>query len=354
MNDDLTPQEEELYKRLPREHMPEGLEDRVVGAMQNRGFLRKRRGVIEITNTHLSALVAACIALVAGAYALGHWQGGSGAIIPNAATLEQRARPQAKPPASPKEGAPTSPGDQENAPARDQFADALQSQPEQAEKAQPEKKAEAGRGSLDEVMEGEAPAVTNEADRTDVRGGRAKQARDATKRDLGTTEAAGKDKTATGTSATSDKVTADKPAAPEKANRTGEVQSREEGLASGTATPQSQTPLPQSAAPQEKSAIRPLAKGSTDERAAKTSSVYGAAPEPAAMADEAQTEGANRQTLIEPPHGTPGYTKRTFLLKGIVLVVTAPDSVNIKMDPGGRMLVLYTKDGPVYVRLDDK
>lgn len=73
MTDELTPEEREALKSLPRERMPSAdLEGRVVGALRGRGVLSKRkRRTIEITSSRVVGLVAACAALVIGGYSVG-------------------------------------------------------------------------------------------------------------------------------------------------------------------------------------------------------------------------------------------------------------------------------------------
>lgn len=106
MSDELTPQEKEALDRLPRERMPAGLEDRVVGAMRARGLLGGRRRVIVLTNTRAAGLLAAAFAVVIGAYAIGLHSGDESGLVPPAmeeakkneradrqpATLEKKSR----------------------------------------------------------------------------------------------------------------------------------------------------------------------------------------------------------------------------------------------------------------------
>src|SRR5262245_54710514 len=84
MSDELTPQELEALKNLPRERMPSaGLEDRVVASMRDRGILstKKTARVIHLTNPRLAGLIAAAIVLVVGAYSIGLQNGDRGAIM---------------------------------------------------------------------------------------------------------------------------------------------------------------------------------------------------------------------------------------------------------------------------------
>jgi hypothetical protein len=76
MTDELTPEEKEAFKNLPRERMPVGLEPRVVAAMRERGFLAKRGRTIDVTNGRLAGVLAASVALMIGAYSIGLHRGG--------------------------------------------------------------------------------------------------------------------------------------------------------------------------------------------------------------------------------------------------------------------------------------
>lgn len=73
MTDELTPDERDALKNLPRERTPSaGLEDRVVAAMREHGHLaRKPARVVRITHTRVAGLLAACLVLMVGAYSIG-------------------------------------------------------------------------------------------------------------------------------------------------------------------------------------------------------------------------------------------------------------------------------------------
>jgi len=92
MTDELTPEEKEALKNLPRERMPVGLEARVVEAMREHGFLAKRRRTIVLTGNRVAGLVAASVALIIGAYSIGLHRGGGDAVVPPAATLTEGER----------------------------------------------------------------------------------------------------------------------------------------------------------------------------------------------------------------------------------------------------------------------
>jgi len=74
---ELTPSEKQAYETLPRDRMPNAaLEDRVAGALRQRGVLAPAKGrVIHITTRRIAAVVAASLTLLAGGFALGQWAG---------------------------------------------------------------------------------------------------------------------------------------------------------------------------------------------------------------------------------------------------------------------------------------
>jgi hypothetical protein len=92
MTDELTPEEKEALKKLPREQIPSaGLEESVVGALRERGVLSKqRRRTVEITNSRVAGLLAACVVLVIGAYSIGLHRGGGDQVLPGVATVAPR------------------------------------------------------------------------------------------------------------------------------------------------------------------------------------------------------------------------------------------------------------------------
>jgi len=106
MTDELTPQEQEALKNLPRERMPVGLEARVVDAMRDRGFIAKRRRTIEITNSRMAGLLAASVALMIGAYSIGLHRGGDDVVLSPAPTVQIDDRPLRETPAETRELAP--------------------------------------------------------------------------------------------------------------------------------------------------------------------------------------------------------------------------------------------------------
>jgi hypothetical protein len=144
MTDELTPKEKEALKKLPREQVPSaGLEERVVGALRERGVLPKqRRRKVEITNSRVAGLLAACVALVIGAYSIGLHRGGGDQVLPGVATVVPRADDRGAVEA-PTTGAPETP-----------MTDA------------PE--AKTGRSASDETPDAEPSAATTDAEKGDV------------------------------------------------------------------------------------------------------------------------------------------------------------------------------------------
>ena len=88
MTDELTPEEREALKNLPRERMPVGLEGRVVDAMRERGFLARPRRTVVITNSRIAGVIAASLALIVTAYSIGLYIGAGEPFLPPIATLE--------------------------------------------------------------------------------------------------------------------------------------------------------------------------------------------------------------------------------------------------------------------------
>jgi hypothetical protein len=99
MTDELTPEEREALQNLPRERMPIGLEARVVEAMREHGFLAKRRRMIAVTTGRVAGLLAACVALIIGAYSIGLQRGGGDSVLPTSAPVETDDRVRAEKPA---------------------------------------------------------------------------------------------------------------------------------------------------------------------------------------------------------------------------------------------------------------
>ena len=92
MTDELTPEEREAFNKLPRERMPAGLETRVVETMRDHGFLARRRRAIELTSGRVAGLLAACVALMVGAYSIGlhRGDGSQGVLLPETMTRDVR------------------------------------------------------------------------------------------------------------------------------------------------------------------------------------------------------------------------------------------------------------------------
>lgn len=82
---ELTALEKEALEKLPREHLPNpALEERLVGALRNRGFLAPpRRRLIEFTAWRIAAVATACLLLLAAGFTLGQWVGAHRAVNDN-------------------------------------------------------------------------------------------------------------------------------------------------------------------------------------------------------------------------------------------------------------------------------
>jgi len=96
MTDELKPELKEAMKNMPRERMPSGLEAKVTGAMRDHGFLRRRRRTVAVTGGRVAGLLAACVALMIGAYSIGLHRGGGDAVLPSAVAPAQRNAEEAK------------------------------------------------------------------------------------------------------------------------------------------------------------------------------------------------------------------------------------------------------------------
>jgi hypothetical protein len=74
---ELSASEKKALEELPRECVPSwSLEERVVGALRERGFLKPhRRRVVEFTAWRIAAATAACVVLLAIGFVLGQWTG---------------------------------------------------------------------------------------------------------------------------------------------------------------------------------------------------------------------------------------------------------------------------------------
>jgi hypothetical protein len=129
MTDELKPELKEAMKNLPRERMPSGLEAKVTGAMRDHGFLPRRRRTVAVTGGRVAGLLAACVALMIGAYSIGLHRGGGDAVLPlgvapmerdaGNATLERPAKRQEVKSPPPEQSVSA-----EEKPRRDRLADA--------------------------------------------------------------------------------------------------------------------------------------------------------------------------------------------------------------------------------------
>jgi hypothetical protein len=268
MTDELTPEEREALQNLPRERMPSaGLEDRVVGAMRERGFLAAKRPgrVVRITTSRVAGLMAACVVLVIGAYSVGLHRGGDNEVL-------RSVQPAAKDEGIATEIKPSPP--QSAAPVKNETreAPAARSQPEELAKSS---------DAVEEDLRLEWK-LKDADERTDA------------------------------------PVVV--PASPMVA---------EDRVATG------QQPTEEA----EKSLATPnVAKKSG--RSADLS--------PAPLNARKLSAEAPRESVAGP-----APRQRSFTLGGSALIVEAPDSVRIIQDGQGRMLLIYTSDGLIRIRLAD-
>jgi len=257
MSDELTPREKELLAKHPRDRMPLGLEGRVVDAMREKGFLSKRRRTIAITNSRVASLVAACVALIIGAYSIGLHRGGE-LLTPT--TMEPDAR--------------------------------VEAPPVDVEEA----------GDIAEVEE-EAP--TRE------------------KRNVATSKAQ---------NAVEPTPSVMPDAAEKKTGGTGQLEERAEGPASGGEAPATPLQRPTKIRPDEDS---PQVAG---DREAPQPAAEMAIDRPLALPQSIREDLADRRL--------------TFLLNGTPVTVEA-DSARVVEDRRGRILIVYTPDGIMRLRLAD-
>jgi hypothetical protein len=250
MSDELTPEERDALKNLPRERTPAaGLEERVVGAMRERGFLARRRRAIEITGGRLAGVLAASVALLIGAYSIGVHVGGDSVPLPAVATLQRDNRVV---------GTPTGEARQSNEAANEPAAGG----------AQRPAASDADKGRAAEPAEKKAPAPATPP-------ARAEERNQALTRNL-------------------------------------------------------EAEMSRAAAKQEAIVSEP----------ADAASAQGSLK----AADRPRLQSA-AQAVIAPK------APLTFLLNGVPILVEAPDSVRVSEDAQGRILLIYTSDGIIRIRL---
>ena len=254
MTDELTPDLKKAINDLPREHMPAGLEARVTGAMRDHGFLERKRRSVAITNSRMAGVLAACMALVIGAYSIGFIRGGD-QVLPGVQPMSPRGRVAADEPAA------AAPEMKTNAPAT---MDESIETPVEAET--PQKPAEPEQ----QVLEKGQPTFG-----------------EAHKR--------------------------------ERQDKLGEVSADRDQRTEGFAGAEEESPTSPNRELSAPAAGKSLARSATE------------------------------------PATTPDVSKlpMTFLLSGSTFVVEAPDSVRVTMDERGQMLLIFTSDGVIRIRLAD-
>lgn len=318
MNDELTPREKELLAKLPRERMPLGLEGRVVEAMREKGFLAKRRRMIAITNSRVAGLVAACVALVIGAYAIG-LQKGEVRVVPAMEPPSRRA---------------ATPGDLEKKKTV-VSGDVVETQAESPPaEVHDEERSAAGRS------DGSAPAESKEKVGPDKRDVTASKTQGAVEPAPGTASDAGEKRAAATEQVKEQPVdltgSKEAPATPAKSKTRPDEEPIAE--AGGRAQPQP-------------------AGGASPSKQAESARA-GETPTPTALSPGAAPKaGAKSKTdeVLPLPEGIRydlAERRLTFLLNGTPVTVEA-DSVRVVEDPRGRILLIYTPDGIMRLRLAD-
>ena len=267
MTDELTPEEKEAFDKLPRERMPVGLEERVVGAMREHGFLAKRRRVFELTGGRVAGVLAASVALMFGAYSIGLHRGGGEEALRAVAPMGTQA---------PGSLAPTP-----LAPAEEVEQGRVQTQPVDA--AKPE--------------------------------GQRLESQDALK-----TEGLAKER-----------------------SRSNEAQPAD----------QAQAPVPSTGEERFDESKKDLVWQLTpteEEQLTTEKSVASDAVAPRAEPTRAPSGLAAPQMSAAPETARRPFT---FLLDGKKVVIEAPDSVRVVEDKRGRILLIYTSDGVIRIRMTD-
>lgn len=325
MTDEWTPEEQEALRKLPRERMPSaGLEDRVAGALRERCVLsQRRRRVVAITGTRVAGLLAACVALVIGAYSIGLQRGAGDQVIPPMTAIDRLEhvsgleKPASETPAGPAEGvteaerggrvATNELDDAERSLGSSAYSDAAAA-PEDARNAPPTG------GDKGQVAEKKETRAETPMEPTAL-------AQDQT-------IATGKDETAART-------------------RAFEMQ---EGTQAKRA----------------RDARDDLEKRDADDvavqadEAESTAPKAQAAPEPMAGIPENRDKSPREEAFAYPraqsesPRPSAPVTLRTlsFLLGGTTpIVVEAPDSIRVVHDKGGGVILIFTSDGLIRVRL---
>ena len=266
MTDELTPEEKEAFDKLPRERMPAGLaglEERVVGAMREHGFLAKRRRAFELTGGRVAGVLAASVALMFGAYSIGLHRGGGEEALRAVAPIGVQAPGSLAPATAPTEVVETG---------------RVQSPPVDAAKPEVQRL----------------------------------EAQDALK-----TEGLAKERSRSNEAQPVDQAQAPVPSAPEE--RSDESK---------------------------KDLVWQLTPTETEPATAEKSVASGAV----APRAESPSRGAVPQMSAAPETARRPFT---FLLNGKKVVIEAPDSVRVVEDAQGRMLLIYTSDGIIRIRMTD-
>ena len=266
MSDELTPEEMEALKNLPRERMPVGLEGRVVDAMRDHGFLAKRRRTFVLTNTRAAGVLAAGVALVIGAYSIGLHRGNVDEAFHTAAPMGQQA-----------------PGTV--APTENDEIGRLQQAPA-VDATQPESE------RLDSKVVRESSALAKERSRAN-------------------------DAPAAVEEGASDKLAAAPPVASDESKKDLDWQLK---------------PKEEERADAQKTVEAPLAASAPT--ASRAMAPQALAPQPSSLSDAVQRP-------------------LTFVLNGKTVILEVPHNVRVVEDEQGKVLLVYTSDGIIRIRVTD-
>jgi hypothetical protein len=319
MNDELTPEERDALKSLPRERMPSaGLENRVVAAMRDRGALAPapRARVIRLTTPRVATLVAAGIALMIGAYSIGMHRGSFRPDVRE--TLEPRTAERT----IMDEAAPVETSEDRATPATQPEALALQSRPE------PKAKENAATEKLDWKLKD-----------TSTRGDMAESTERARTLESVPNEP--------------------EPAAPAPAQQF--ARELDATMAKKSEAPAQLPPATDLRATEAPSNTREYALGTTRFTVGAPDSIHVEADQPGRMLLVHTADGLVRirvpgfttmsKSTLMSQNAPTGSTTRTIQLGGRGLLVDAPATMRIEQDADDRTILIHTSGGIVRVHL---
>jgi hypothetical protein len=281
----------------------------VVGALRERGVLSKqRRRTVEITNSRVAGLLAACVALVIGAYSIGLHRGGGDQMLSRVETVVPRPDDRGIVEV-PRTDVPETP-----------MTDARQ--------------AKTGRSASDEMRDARPSVDATDAEKGDVTAPKKESPAEPRPEPAADSE---KHRSAEGAGSPEEQEEGlgERPAKVPASQPQKKAQPPQETLApQETSQPQRNTGWDDAQPPQETQTPQATTK----------ESVRMAKPEPEGVATLAQPQPTGEPALV---------FARTLstLLNGTPVVADAPDSVRITLDDLGRMILIYTSDGPIRFRL---